>query len=192
MTYSPNIPMSTDNPSASQTLILANFQQLNMQYGTAGDHVPFTASSNNGAHNKVTWLNQSASIPTSNVQQVVAYGKTQSGITMPYYQRDSLITEYPLSPIKAWAYVSLTGVMGNQTLSSNSFNVTSVSLNGGGTLCTVTLTNAMLTTFYGVYIQNRAAGNIGPVTIISTSSFTFPYPGLSVSFVGFTFFCLEP
>ncbi len=75
MTYYPNIPQATDVPSQSQPLILSNFQQLNIQYGTSGDHVPFTALSNNGQHDMVTFVPQ-GSDPVAQPTQPIVYCKT--------------------------------------------------------------------------------------------------------------------
>ena len=73
--YKNNIPQPGDRPSTSQGQILDNFSQLDMQYGTAGDHVAFSATTLNGTHNKVT-LNQQGSDQATVANQVCIYPKT--------------------------------------------------------------------------------------------------------------------
>jgi len=54
MVYLNNIPQPTDNPATqSQAQLLENFSQLDIQFGTAGDHVAFTAGADNGLHKQV-------------------------------------------------------------------------------------------------------------------------------------------
>jgi len=180
MTYTPNIPQANDDPSASQPLILSNFQQINSQFGTdlttgtGGDHILLTASSGNGKHNRVTFLDQSgavAGVTAAGVNQNVFYGNTQSGITMPYYKRDALPTVWPVSPIKAYARVTATGVPEAQTL-SNSFNITSVNL--AVTTYTFTITNAMLNdTNYSVFVFPNRGSVIASLTVATVNSTTF-------------------
>lgn len=57
MTYNPNIPQATDLISNSQAQILANFGQLNTQFGV--DHQAFNTGSGNGdgTHKKITFDN---------------------------------------------------------------------------------------------------------------------------------------
>jgi len=167
MSYSPNIPQATDDPSQSQPQILANFQQINTQYGTGagllGDHVALTASSNNGKHNKVSWIDQTAALPiVPGSNQVVAFAITNSGITMPYYVRDTIssaTTLFPLAPIKAYASFQSLAASGNIT-PFDSFNVTGpiVQTNGTPTTFTINLTNACRTTTYGVTFSINLTG----------------------------------
>lgn len=177
MTYSPNIPQATDDPSQSQSLILQNFQQINSQYGTLGDHVAFTAASNNGKHNKATLINQ-VSQPTSLVNEVVVYSNTQSGITDPYYVRDNLSTVFPLAPIKAFAtFQNAAGAI----TPLNSWNITSIN-NAAGTI-TITMTRACKTaSSYGVIAnsQNIGGPTISVANLTSTSFQLTTAPGLSI------------
>lgn len=64
MTFNPNIPLGTDNLSTSQGQILANFTQLNTQFGV--DHTAFNTGSGNGdgTHIKVTFDGPPSPIPT--------------------------------------------------------------------------------------------------------------------------------
>jgi hypothetical protein len=57
MTYNPNIPQATDLISNSQSQILANFNQLNVQFGV--DHQAFNTGSGNGdgTHKQITFDN---------------------------------------------------------------------------------------------------------------------------------------
>lgn len=191
MTYSPNIPQATDNPSNSQPLILENFQQLNTQFGTdtadgtGGDHVLFNAVLNNGKHNRVTLLNQSgavAGVTQAAPNQNLIYGVTNDGTTMPYYTRDNLTTVYPVSPIKA--YASFTSLLANGNITPNdSFNmapsgapVIVQNMSGSTVTWTITLINACRTVVYGVVAYYGALGPINITreyyAITSTSVFT--------------------
>lgn len=201
MTYTANIPQSGDDPSQSQPLILANFQQLNSQYGTAGDHVEWTASSANGKHKKVTWINQSGSVPNAGLNELVAYGITQSGITMPYYKRDNLATVWPLSPIKAYANFTSVALAGTNNIApTSSFNIDNpiVQTNPGlNTLVfTFTMTNACLTLNYGIFfILNRSGQVSFTYNRVSTQVFTLTSITANPVAFGaneFSVFVLEP
>jgi len=135
MTYTANIPQATDDPSQSQGLILQNFMQLNSQYGTAGDHVAFTAVDNNGKHNKATFLDQSGAVSPSSppvppgASQVVEFGYTKTGVTMPYYLRDNVTIQFPISPIKAYAQSTISG---NTITANDYFNFSSITVVSNG------------------------------------------------------------
>ena len=70
-TYNPSIPMATDLISNSQSQILANFGQLNTQFGV--DHIPFNTGSGNGdgTHKKITFDNAPTEpTPTGTISNV--------------------------------------------------------------------------------------------------------------------------
>ena len=55
MVYLNTIPQPGDSPATqSQADILENFSQIDSQYGTAGDHVAFTAIADNGMHKQIS------------------------------------------------------------------------------------------------------------------------------------------
>ena len=172
MTYNANIPQGTDNISVSQAQILANFGQINSQFGI--DHTPFNTGTGNGDgfHKKVTWLDQSGGVPAApGATKIVAYGKTVNSITMPYYKRDVVATEFSLAPIKAYALLTATGPNVNPTINKQ-FNIASVTCSSA--TYTVTLSNAMNTTGvqpYGV-ICNLGVGLSPTITYISPTVFT--------------------
>ncbi len=144
-TYIPTIPQPGDDLSDSQPQILGNFTKANSSFGI--DHYPFAdATINNGKHKQVTWVDQSAAIPAApSSQAVIAYSDTISMITMPYYKRDSVATQFPLAPIKAMAKVVSTGALGLQTVvPTTSFNITSVTRAAAGQW-TFAITNPMRT-----------------------------------------------
>jgi len=199
MTYTPNIPQATDDPSQSQPLILSNFNQLNVQYGTSGDHVEWTASSNNGKHKKVTWVNQTASVPTGGLNEVVSYGITTAGVTMPYYKRDNLVTQYPLAPIKAYATLNVTGALAGTLL--DSFNVASITVtNPSAIQIRVVFTNAMrnplnygLMVSHGVnsIVQNTVDSWYNNVDATTTNIYIRFLTGPAIFPVRVTFIALE-
>lgn len=76
MVYNNNIPQPGDSPAVdSQADLLENFAQLNTQYGTAGDHVEFTAIADNGMHKQVS-LNDVIADPNLPDPQATLYLKT--------------------------------------------------------------------------------------------------------------------
>ncbi len=213
MSYTPNIPQATDNPSNSQPLILANFQQLNTQFGTdpatglGGDHVFFTSVTNNGKHNRVTLLDESAAIPAvkqAGADQILIYGKTNSGVTMPYYTRDNIAlatTEFSLAPIKAYASFTSIAATGTQNITpDDSFNINTpiVQVSGTPYTFTFTLTNACRTMVYGINFSIDLSGvnilfpqRFPGYSITSSTIFVITVPFLLASAKRFTVTVLE-
>lgn len=113
MTYNANIPQGTDNISVSQAQLLGNFGQLNSQFGI--DHTAFNTGSGNGDgfHKKVT-LPGNVTPPTPGAGICTIYGKTTTGVTIPWLRRDGLAAtpEWSMLPIKAFgSFVGTTGVV---------------------------------------------------------------------------------
>jgi hypothetical protein len=173
MSYTANIPQATDDPSQSQPLILANFQQLNTQFGTnlstggGGDHVLFSASTGNGSHNRVTFLNEVSAIDAvkqAGINEVLFFGETQSGITMPYYTRDNIAvatTKWPVSPIKAYAnFLPVSGSFPVVLTPLDSFNITSITQTALFGI-TIVMTNACRTSTYGILMTINSMTFIG-------------------------------
>lgn len=90
MTYNPNIPAANDLISVSQLDLLNNFQSLNSQFGTSGDHVALDAASDNGKHKKSTYIEQSGD-PTTAANEGAIYSKESSltSQTEMYFRRES-------------------------------------------------------------------------------------------------------
>ena len=82
MAYLPNIPQGGDRPSQSRAQIEENFSQLNIQFGSAGDHIPFDAPANNGKHNKSTYVQQAAD-PNTAANEAAVYTKTTNTTILP-------------------------------------------------------------------------------------------------------------
>lgn len=196
MTYNPNIPQATDNPSTSQGQILSNFQQLNDQFGTdlttgnGGDHILFSSTINNGAHNRVKFLDQSgASTPVKQAgpNQILFYGKTNSGVTMPYYTRDNIplnpamgpSNEWPVSPIKAYASFTTVAATGTSVIvPDDAFNILSITqVYGNPTTYTIVMVNACRTNTYGITYSlglsnlSSLTAAINGYTITNTTTF---------------------
>jgi hypothetical protein len=178
MTYYPNIPQSTDNPSNSQPQIIANFGSLNSVYGT--DHIPFTSSSSIGQHNQTNMPDRTSSLPTfPGAGNILAYAKTTNGITQQYYLRDGIPTIYPVSAIKAMAsFNSLNGLVNGNTSIQQSFNITGPITQthpSGLQQFNVTLTNACQGTNYLIMATGNCQNTFGlflTYNIISSNSFT--------------------
>lgn len=197
MTYNPNIPQANDNPSLSQGQMLTNFGQINTLFGTnlttgaGGDHTLLDSAINQGHHNRITFIDQSianAVVKQAGANQVLLYGKTVSGVTTPYYTRNSIpvgTTEWPVSPIKAYAsFITIVSAGGISNITpDDSFNInTPIVQNFAGlpTTYTVTMTNACRTMVYGILITadlNGATilGQVG-YTIVSQTEFIIKIP----------------
>lgn len=111
MTFTPNIPQANDIISQSQLLLLNNFGQLNVKYGTSGDHFAFD---NNNAdetnrHAKVTLpqlptpsgTSPGNSVPTPPLSSGVFYVKAALSQSIPYYRKDNTTVDFPALPIRA-------------------------------------------------------------------------------------------
>jgi len=96
MTYDPNIPLGSQRPSQMYPQFDTNFNQLNQQYGTTGDHVEFTAASNNGKHKKSTYVEQPGDQTTA-ANEVAVYVKDNAGNPDIYFRRESNGVVLPLT-----------------------------------------------------------------------------------------------
>lgn len=107
MTYNPQIPQPTDRISTSQGDLLANFQQLEAQYGTNGDHIEWTATTDNGKHKRSTYIDQTASPPITAGFECASYARTAGNQTNLYARRNGITTlDYPLMPVRAMVNVN--------------------------------------------------------------------------------------
>lgn len=87
MVYKNLIPQPGDSPSTvSQADILENFTQIDAQYGTAGDHVEFTAGADNGMHKQVT-INGVIVDPALLDPYVSLYTKTVAGDSELFFEK---------------------------------------------------------------------------------------------------------
>jgi hypothetical protein len=180
--YTTNIPQATDNPSQSQSQLLGNFNTLNNLYGVDGDHYPWTDtnSTEEGLHAKVTMPGLPTTnapgnaLPTTFAGQDAIFSQTINSQTTPFVTRDGLAPTapytniWPLLPIKAYVSFTRSASSGAMTINS-SFNVTSVDLSV--TTYTVTMTNALRTTSYGIFLLTDNQ-NVPPFDIISTTQFS--------------------
>jgi len=109
MTYNANIPQPTDLISVSQGQILANFQQLNTQFGI--DHVAFNTGSGNGdGHHKQATFDASVTPSTPTGTQSVLYPQTVSGAVQLFFQNATTTTQITgVSSNAAGGYVFLPG-----------------------------------------------------------------------------------
>lgn len=112
--YNPNIPAAGTRIDQTYNLITQNFQEINQQYGTQGDHIPFTASTDQGQHKQVTFSAPITALPfTQNGQNSWVYERMLGGAaTQSFleYQSSGVVgnTVIPLS-FKAWGNLLITG-----------------------------------------------------------------------------------
>lgn len=96
MSYNPNIPQATDFLSVSQEDLLTNFTQVDNLFGQ--DHEKFSAGSNQGKHNKSTYLEQS-SPPSTATNEGAIYTKDISSATQLFFRDESDGTERQVTGI---------------------------------------------------------------------------------------------
>lgn len=86
MVFNSAIPQPGDSPATdSQAQLLENFAQLNSQFGTAGDHVAFTAGADNGMHKQIS-LNGVIADPGLPDPQASLYLKTIAGDSHLFFE----------------------------------------------------------------------------------------------------------
>lgn len=96
MTYNPNIPQAGNFLSISQGDLLTNFSQLDSTFNQ--DHEKFSAGSNQGKHNKSTYLEQS-SAPSTVANEGAVYAKDISGATQLFFRDESNGSEHQVTGI---------------------------------------------------------------------------------------------
>ncbi len=160
MTYNPSIPQPTNLISNSQSQLLANFGQLNTQFGV--DHDKFNTGSGNGTgwHKQVTFIAPLSMDPTPASGQGIAYTKTVSGAEQLFYINSEGATQqisgFPV--VGAWVVFS-----GLSPSISASYNVSTVTYNAGTNKYTITfLTNFASANYCVSYTPVSASGgNLG-------------------------------
>jgi len=85
MSYNQAIPQATDDPSASQPQLLANFQALNT--ANSVNHVAYN-DADEGKH-KFLQMPEQGSAPTTGADEGAVYTKDVSGATELFYRRES-------------------------------------------------------------------------------------------------------
>lgn len=107
MTYNPNIPLSSDRPSQSQSQILTNFSELNTVFSV--NHVAFdnVTIANRGKHNDVSLLQQAAD-PAAVVGEGQLYTKQIASVPAPSYRIAAGIYGVPLV-INAGDFATING-----------------------------------------------------------------------------------
>lgn len=162
MVYKNNIPIGADRPSLSRGQIQENFSELDSQYGSNGDHVEFSATTNNGKHKRSTYI--ASADPTTAAGEIALYAKTVSGATELYLRQVSagsvvqMTRGAPLLAADGYTFLP-----GNLLLQWGSVNATP-----GGVVFTFPI--AFTSVVYSVTIGGRAAG---------AQAFSIGTPGLA-------------
>ncbi len=98
MSYNANIPQPGDFISNSQGQIQTNFAKIDSStQGFGVDHVQFSASSNQGKHNKSTYRKQTVD-PVTIANEIALYSKTASGALQLFLARASGGTVIQMTP----------------------------------------------------------------------------------------------
>lgn len=116
MSYHPNIPQATDDPTVSQSQLLNNFGKMNTDF--AINHVALTAGGNNGFHKLVQFTNVLSSDPSVTGVQSALYPKNVDGNPQLFFRNTTQI--YPLTGLKV-INGTITGVItgGNTRVTSD-------------------------------------------------------------------------
>lgn len=96
MSYHPNIPQATDDPTVSQSQLLDNFGKMNTDF--AINHVALTAGGNNGFHKLVQFTNVLASDPVVTGVQSAVYPKNVDGSPQLFFNNVTQV--YPLTGLR--------------------------------------------------------------------------------------------
>jgi hypothetical protein len=163
MTYTPSTPEASDIIAQSQAVLKTNFEQLNLVYGTSGDHFPFddTDSNEQFKHAKVTLPRLPQANPPGNVLPTPGAGEmalfcdVSGGFSQPYYRRDTATVNIPIAPIQAFGEATGAAV---PVLTSNSYNISSVTL--AASVYTFNFTEALADTNYAVMGGFSASTNL--------------------------------
>ena len=123
MSYLPNIPQASDNPSVSQGDLLGNFQSLNTAFNL--NHVSLGSGGSAGKHNFAELVNQ-ASVPTFMSSEGGLYTKAVEGVSQLFYSPDATANEYQLSRVISASF-PLFG------LNTNNYNSVGTKFTGGWT-----------------------------------------------------------
>jgi len=149
------IPKPTDSPANdSQADILENFTELDLQYGTAGDHVEFTAVAANGKHKQATLIDLGAD-PVTGATEGTVYTKTVGARIEPFYRYPSSGDIFQLSWIKAWVRFVGGGVAGAKVI-NDSYNVSGVNL--AASIYTISFATPLGNNNYGTIITGDGTG----------------------------------
>lgn len=175
MTYTKGIPAANNTPAHDQPLMMQNFNQIADSYNT--DHVPLNSGSNVGFSNKLTFVDQTAPLPSSAANQLVEYAKSviypnaAGTFSELFFQRDAVATEIQMTTGPGNPIVGLNG----QTFLPGGLGIKwgSASINSSGT---VTYTGVGLTEFptntLAVFLTASANARTYNATVVDRNSFT--------------------
>lgn len=107
MAYTANIPQASDDPSQSQALLLANFQEISTAFNT--NHGDFN-SGDQGLH-KFLQMPEQSSAPATGTNEGALYTKDVSGTTQLFWREETNGTEYQMT-----GQQTLSGGQGSFTL----------------------------------------------------------------------------
>jgi hypothetical protein len=163
VTYNPNIPAPTDQPSASQGQFLTNFGQLNTLFNF--DHVAWNDATvaNRGLHRKVAFI-QAVADPIFAFPITQLYTKTSTNAVVNqrfndlyYYEKNTAGTTNVLrltgGGITASSYVRFNGITA-ALISTTPYNITSVVRTGVGAYI-ITFTRQFVDGTYTVFVSTN-------------------------------------
>lgn len=161
MAYNPDIPQASDDPSQSQSQLLANFQELNTFLTV--NHV----SLNDGDEGKHKFLQMptQSSAPTTGAAEGGLYAKDVSGTPELFYRKESDGSELQLTTAYTAASSGQITFAGGLTMK---WGVSSFS--GSGTSVNVTYATPFASTGYNVVAS--LVGGQSAFSVSNTSSAT--------------------
>lgn len=150
--FNANIPQATDNPAVSQGQILQNFSSTSGL--VAVDHVGFNTT-NGGQHNQVTIpTNNTPGAQTGLASTIYTGPGTAKNTTSQLFYKNGDVP-YQISGVRAWGYCNTGGV-----ISSQSYNVSSVSRSGSGNYAVTLAANAVNTSNFAVLVSSTMSSNV--------------------------------
>ena len=170
MTFNPNIPQSTDDPTQSQADLLSNNSAINTDF--AVNHNPLTTGSSYGFHTEIQFPGV-VSDPGASGNQSALYPKLSGGLPQLFFQNSSVIAQLTGLPIVTttpgavgfgfvtpWGFIincgSLPAAAGGATVILQS------PYTGGFTLYTAQLTQ-----------QSVTFVNVALISAVTTTTFTY-------------------
>lgn len=167
MTFSTTVPLSTERPSYSVNRFQSNWTKANADYSI--NHIPWTATAENGRHTKVQFDTNNASVAQALLRSEIYTAVTNPTTTDPLPAFRNLDGSGFLVPVGARIRFNRVNANTNPVpLTGDSLNTTLVTYTLAGTFYEITMTGALTDTNYLVMVQCPS-----PVQVVIVNTTTF-------------------
>lgn len=177
-TYNATVPAANNAPADDQSVMLQNCSSISGL--VSQDHVGFNTA-NGGQHLQVTLPgNNPAGAQVGLASAVYSNAGTAKPSTSQLFYRNGDVP-YHLSGVRAWGFANTGGV-----ISSQSFNVSSISRSGAGNYVVTLTANAVNSSNFAVLVSSTmnsavTGGSIGGYTITGTGTFQLNFRSLTAA-----------